>query len=151
MRFWQKKATHFSLKCLSCLNLHLLHKWCNDRHRRSFCFFTTSPALRVKVKSRTWMLVRCKYMTQATWKHTHSTSSSNTIIPLRNQRAQKDEKSFAAGSISPIGRHTRVRTVESSANRWSQRAQPGSETAPLHWWSGRRPPGYTGGKKADHW
>lgn len=55
--------------------------------------------LRFKVKSPTWMLVRCRYMTQATWKHTHSTSSSSTIIALRSEGVQQGEKSVAVGSI----------------------------------------------------
>lgn len=38
------------------------------------------------------MLVRCRYMTQATWKHTHSTRSSSTITSLRSERAQQGEK-----------------------------------------------------------
>lgn len=115
---------------------------------------------RRRSQSPTWTLVRCRYMTQATWKHTHSNNSSSTSIPLTQQKTGQSENTFSPivslhpGNINYITQMEKlqmclkrvcvcVRTVESLANRWGRKDQPGSEREQLHWWNGRHKPGDT--------
>lgn len=80
------------ISCEKVASVHTLYTescfWADSRRRRS--------------GSPTWTLVRCRYMTQATWKHTHSTSSSSTSIPLREQRRDQSEKGFPSFPLTAV-------------------------------------------------
>lgn len=86
---------------LFCIGLYQEKKMASVRTLQTEEWSFWAECCRRRSVSPTWTLVRCRYMTQATWKHTHSTSSSSTSIPLREQSRGESRMRRASPSFPP--------------------------------------------------